>query len=147
MEPRHKTTEADDRRWTLSAQQEAAADLLAAGSNLTDLAVKIGVSRQTASEWANRNPAFQAAVNRRRQELWDVMTDRLRSLQPKALDVLEKAFGEGNLRAALEVLKATGMYGMQKPDGPTDPQDAETAAEERERVRQDRALMASLFKR
>jgi transposase-like protein len=140
-------TEADDRQWNLSVQQQSAADLLAVGSTVTNVAEQLGVSRQTVSAWLNQHPAFQAALNHRRQELWDGMTDRLRSLQPKALDVLENALATGNLKAAVEILKATGMYGLQKPDGPTDPRDAKTAAAEKERVRQDRELMASLLKR
>jgi transposase-like protein len=138
-------TEADDRRWNLSVQQQTAADLLALGNNVTRVAEQVGVARQTVSEWLNQNPAFEAAVNQRRQENWDNASNRLRSLLPNALDVLEQALKGGNIKAAIEVLKAAGLHGLQKPEGPTNPQDAESAAKEKERARQDRALFAGLL--
>jgi len=46
---------------------------------------------QTVSEWRNHHLGFQAALNSRRQELWDGMADTLRGLLPKALEVLERA--------------------------------------------------------
>jgi transposase-like protein len=138
-------TEADDRRWNLSVQQQTAADLLALGNNVTRVAEQVGVARQTVSEWLNQNPAFEAAVNQRRQENWDNASNRLRSLLPNALDVLEQALKGGNIKAAIEVLKAAGLHGLQKPEGPTNPQDAESAAKKKERARQDRALFAGLL--
>jgi transposase-like protein len=138
-------TEADDRQWNLSVQQQTAADLLALGNNVTRVAEQVGVARQTVSEWLNQNPAFEAAVNQRRQENWDNASNRLRSLLPNALDVLEQALKGGNIKAAIEVLKAAGLHGLQKPEGPTNPQDAESAAKKKERARQDRALFAGLL--
>ena len=135
VEVSNEPTEPDEcRRFAqhLSPQQEAAVDLLATGRNLTDVGRRVGVTRQTVSEWANRNPAFQAALKTRRQELWFGLADRLWGMRPKALDVLEWELDYGNLKAAVEVLKATGMYGLPKPDGPTDPQEAEAIPEEKE---------------
>ena len=145
MQRRQMTTENDDRRWNLSVQQQAAADLLAIGNNVTTVAEQVGVVRQTVSEWLNQNPAFQALINQRRQELWDSSCGRLRALLPNALDVLEQALKDGSVRAAIEVLKAAGLHGLQKPDGPTNVQDAESASKEKERARQDRALFAGLL--
>jgi hypothetical protein len=145
MGGRQIPTEADDRRWNLSAQQQAAADLLAVGKNVTTVAEQLGVARQTVSEWFNQNPAFEAAFNQRRQELWNNASNRLRALLPNALDVLEQALKSGSIRAAVEVLKAAGLHGLEKPEGATDAQDAESAAKEKERARQDRALFAGLL--
>jgi len=86
---RQKLTNPDTPDWTLTPQQEMAADLLASGKTVTDTAMAIEVTRQTMSEWRNHHPSFQAALNKRRQELWEGMTDTLRGLLPKALDVLE----------------------------------------------------------
>jgi hypothetical protein len=144
MEGRQKPTEADDQHWHLSVQQRTAADLLAVGNTVTAVAELVGVARQTVSEWHNQDPAFEAAVNRRRQELWENLSDRLRALLPNALDVLEQALKNGNVKAAVEVLKAAGMHGLQKPAGLVDPRDVESAAKEKERARQDRALFAGL---
>jgi transposase-like protein len=145
MAARQMPTEPDDRRWNLSVQQQAAADLLALGNNVTTVAEQVGVARQTVSEWLNQNRAFEAAVNQRRQELWDNATNRLRALLPDALEVLAQGLKGGSIKAAIEVLKAAGLHGLHKPEGPTNPQDAESAAKEKERARQDRALFAGLL--
>jgi hypothetical protein len=68
------------------------------------------VTRQTVCEWFNHHPGFQAALNSRRQELWEEMTDTLRGLLPKALDMLARELeGETPLPASMYVLKACGL--------------------------------------
>ena len=85
------------------------------------------------SEWLNHHPGFQAALNRRRQELWVGMTDTLRGLLPKALEVLKSELeSETPLPAAIHVLKACGLYGgIPVPQGPTEVEDAEIAQRRR----------------
>ena len=140
---RHKPTNPDTPDWTLTPQQETAVDLLASGKTLTDTAIAIDVTRQTVSEWLNYHPGFQAALNRRRQELWAGMTDTLRGLLPKALEVLKcELEGEQPLPAAVHVLKACGLYGMLPPRGPAEVEDAALAEQERQSERR-AALMAA----
>jgi hypothetical protein len=142
---RHKPTHPDTVDWTLSPQQETAVDLLASGKTVTDTAAAIEVTRQTVSEWLNHHPGFQAALNSRRQELWEGMTDTLRGLLPKALDVLKRELeGESSLPAAVHVLKACGLYGMLPPRGPTGVEDAVLAEQQRQGERRRVALMAAL---
>ena len=119
---RQKPTNPDTPDWTLTPQQETAVDLLASGKTVTDTAAAIEVTRQTVSEWLNHHPGFQAALNRRRQELWSDMVDGLRALTPKALAVLARELdGGAPLAAAIHVLKATGLYGgIVAPSGPTE---------------------------
>jgi CRP-like cAMP-binding protein len=101
---RRKPTEPDTPNWTLSPQQETAVTLLASGKTITDTAIAVEVTRQTVSEWVNHHPGFQAAVNARRQELWDGMVDTLRGLLPKALDVLARELeGDTPLPTAVHV--------------------------------------------
>jgi hypothetical protein len=141
---RQNTTNGDNsERWVLSPQQETAIDLLAVGKTVTQVSAEVGVARQTVSEWLNHQPGFQAAFNQRRQELWDAVSDRLRSLLPKALDVLDQAIDRGDLKAALEILKSA-MHRLQRPEGPTSAEEAHVAAKESENARQRRALIASL---
>jgi hypothetical protein len=129
---RHKPTHPDNPDWTLTPQQETAVDLLASGKTITDTASAVEVTRQTVSEWLNHHPGFQAALNSRRQELWVGMTDALRGLLPKALEVLKGALeGEAPLPAAVHVLKACGLYGMPAPQGPTDVEDVVIAQRRR----------------
>jgi len=47
----------------LTATQEQALLLLASGETVTRTAEAAGVSRQTCSEWVNRDPDFIAALN------------------------------------------------------------------------------------
>jgi hypothetical protein len=139
MDERRKPTNGDAGKWELTPQQATAVDLLAAGRTVTETAEAVGVVRQTVSEWLNQQDGFRAAVNQRRHELWTAVTDRLRSLVPKALDVLEEGLTAGNVQAALGLLKAAGLYGLAAPSGPTTPE-----AIEAERVRSEKlaAFMA-----
>jgi hypothetical protein len=131
---RRKPTECDTESDTLSLspKQLIAVDLLATGVSVTAAAEACEISRQTASEWANHNHAFKAAVNRRRQELWAESVDRARALVPKALDVLAGELdGEKRLTAAIHIVKAVGMYGLPSPSGPIDPMEFEVQEKER----------------
>src|SRR5215813_1469140 len=101
---RQKPTHPDTRDWSLSPQQETAVDLLASGKTVTATAEALEVTRQTVSEWLQHHPGFQAALNRRKQELWTGMTDTLRGLLPKAIEVLKNELeGETPLPAAIHV--------------------------------------------
>jgi hypothetical protein len=143
---RQKPTNPDTSDWTLTPQQETAVDLLASGKTVTDTATAVEVTRQTVSEWLNHHLGFQAALNRRRQELWAGMTDALRGLLPKALEVLKGELeGEAPLPAAVHVLKACGLYGNVSPLGPTEVEDALLAEQERQSERRRKALFAASF--
>jgi hypothetical protein len=113
----------------VTPQQLTAVDLLVSGKTLTETAAALGVGRPAVSDWVNHHPGFQAALNSRRQELWDGMIDTLRGLLPQALDVLKKELeGETPLPAAIQVLKSCGIYGaVGRPTGPTTPEEAEQA--------------------
>ncbi len=130
---RRRPTNGDASKGELTPQQAAAVDLLAAGHTVTETAEAVGVVRQTVSEWLHQHDGFRAAVNQRRQELWAAVTDRLRSLVPKALDVLEEGLTSGSVQAALGLLKASGLHGLAAPSGPTTPEGiaAERASAER----------------
>jgi hypothetical protein len=109
----------------LSEQQQTAVDLIVSGRNLQEAADQIGVARATVSGWKNHDPAFQAALNKRRQEAWGEMVDGLRALVPEAVAVLREALLDGpeRLAAAVHVLKAAGLYGGGAlPPGSTDPE-------------------------
>src|SRR5262249_30200662 len=121
-------------------------DLLASGKTVTDTAAAIEVTRQTVSEWLHHHPGFEAALNRRRQELWVGMTDALRGLLPKALEVLKGELeGEAPLPAAVHVLKACGLYGLLPPRGPTEVEDAVHAEQQRQGEQRRAALLAAAW--
>ena len=128
--------------WALSSEQEKAAVLLAKGKTIAETAESVEVSEHTVRSWRWEHPGVQAAVNSRRQEDWAVVTDRLRALVPKALEVLEQELeGEAPLAAALHILKACGLYGLRATgmwDGLTDPEDIaiEQAVQQQSRTRE-----------
>lgn len=113
----------------LSAQQLTAVDMLATGASITATSEAVSMTRQTVSEWANRDARFRAALNRRRAELWMEQRDRVRALLPKAVERIERAFeaDDGDsLRAALQLLKLAGLGELYE----TGATDADTVARE-----------------
>ena len=141
---RRNPTKPDTPDWTLTPQQETAVDLLASGKTVTDTAAAVEVTRQTVSEWLNHHAGFQAALNRRRQELWAGMTDALRNLLPQAVEVLKHELeGEARLQAAVHIFRCCGLYnGIPAPQGPTEPEDADIAMRRRNYDRMLAALAA-----
>jgi predicted transcriptional regulator len=122
MAARQKATNSDTSDWTLTPQQDTAVDLLAAGHNVTATAAVLGVGRQAVSGWLHHHAGFQAALNQRKQELWQELTAALRALAPRAVAVLEQELErENRLQASVHILRACGVYGMVPPAGPTDP--------------------------
>jgi hypothetical protein len=117
---RRNMTDPDDRR-ALSETQLTAIELLVAGRNLTAAAEALGVARQTVSAWVNKDAEFRAALNRRRQELRAELHDHLRALAPAAAEALEQELrGPNRLQAAVHLLRAAGLYGGPRAEGPTE---------------------------
>jgi hypothetical protein len=108
----------------LTLPQQSAIDLLAIGKTDTETAEVLGLSRVTVSKWRLYDPTFQAALNRRRAEVWGAGCDRLRALVPKALDALADELDNRNnpncLKAAVEVLKLAQLPSKAAGIGSTD---------------------------
>lgn len=139
-----RKTEVSTSDWTLTAEQETAADMLASGQTVADVAEAVNVSVQTVREWY-RQPWIRATINSRREEMWEAPGFRMRSLLPKALKVLEAELeGEKRLEAAIHVVKSCGLYGKQLYIGQTEAVDAYIAAEEKKEKLQFRALAAGV---
>jgi len=115
---------ADKTRHALSIEQLNAVDLLVTGKSDREVAEVVGVSRQTVCGWRLYDPYFQAELNKRRKEVWGASVDRLRSLLPKALEVLERELegGDNSLRAALRVLEMANFASLTQHVGSEDPQ-------------------------
>src|SRR5262245_53469627 len=75
----------------LTMPQLSAIDVLVTGKTDKETAELLNLSRTCVTKWRLYDPVFQAALNRRRAEVWGSGIDRLRSLIPKALDVLAEA--------------------------------------------------------
>lgn len=119
---RQKQTDQDTYE-NLTPQQIRAIELLMAGGNVSDVAKELGIARQTVSKWLNQDAHFQAELNTRRYELWNGLTDRLRGLLPKALEVVENELQNSDdarlrMQAALSILKLASVE--MPPTGKTD---------------------------
>jgi hypothetical protein len=123
----------------LTMPQLDAIDLLAAGKTDKDTAQQLGLSRACVTKWCLYDPVFQAALNRRRAEVWSAGIDRLRSLIPKALDALadelENRDSPNRLKAASEILRLARLPADALKTGPTDPEEIVHQVVERRRKR------------
>jgi hypothetical protein len=109
----------------LTLAQQNAVDLLAAGKSDSEAAATLGLSRPTVSKWRLYCPTFQAALHARRAEIWGAAGDRLRSLVPKALDVLADILGASKdestrSRVALQILHLSQLSPAAAQIGSTD---------------------------
>ena len=92
----------------LTQRQQKAAELLAAGKTKNTVAEEVGISRQQLWEWG-KNVFFRSAVSRIHSDLWGENKQRLRGLGGKAVDVIATELDNGNLKAAVELLKLIGL--------------------------------------
>ena len=61
------------------------------------------------------NDSNASQLNRQRRLIWGCSHDRLRALASRAVDTLDAALQNGDARAAVEMLKAVGLYGRFSP--------------------------------
>jgi hypothetical protein len=106
----------------LTHEMESSIDLLLTGKSDREVAELVGVSRWTVQGWRTSHPLFAATLAQRREEIFGVAVNRLRSLLTKALDNIAGAIEEGDVRNSFELLKATGVHGFCPPTGETDVQ-------------------------
>jgi len=133
----------------LTQQQYNALDLLIAGRSDREAAEQVGVERETVTRWRLYNPAFQAGLNRRREEIWGSCIDRMRSLLLKALEATEEVLADGGnpsrAKVALELVKAAVLHSQSgssfKVSGPQEP---ELIVDEIARRREKESLLIDL---
>jgi transposase-like protein len=141
-----KSDEKEERN--LSPKQELAADLLAAGETISGAAEKVGVARQTLSEWFNHSQEFRIAIESRRAEVWQTMTNKLRALVPKAIEALEQELsGVNRMRAAAQILKLAGLHNAPTPLAPEDVQDLKYGRSMREAFNSVKPIADALSRR
>ena len=136
------STEREERE-TLTPQQIAALERLLAGETVTATAEAVGIDRSTLHRWLREDYVFQARLNQAKRELADATRARLLRVADKAAEAVGNAVDQGNLNAALAVLKGLGaLSGMAVTPGPEDPEVlrkwAEQAQEEAELMKAER---------
>lgn len=104
------------------ARWQRAIQLLLAGTSVTQTAKDVGVDDRTLRRW-RVNPHFQAEFNRQHVQMYESAQLRLQGMTHKAIDVMAKALNDGNLRAAIELLKIVGFKSDSvRLDTETDPE-------------------------
>lgn len=131
----------------LNDKQLNAINLIISGKTDTEVAEKIGVSRETVNQWKNKNHDFIAELNKIRNSIQKTIKDRQTAIVLKAYEVLEKHIDkqleseEVDVKTALEVIK---MHSHLQPyrDQETDPN---TLAVEEERDKALSDMLNGLF--
>jgi len=105
----------------LSPTQIHAIELIVSGKSVTETASLIDRSRSVMYLW-QKDPHFVAELNRQRNDLHNSAQSRLLALSRAALDVVEQRLAQGDLRAALGLLKLSGLQADETEYPlPTDP--------------------------
>lgn len=94
--------------YELSEKQNLALVELFKGSTDEQAAKVAGVSRQTVNEWKNHCPAFIAAVQNHRAQIWEDTINPLREALLLSMKALRDSIEAGNLPLALELLEKAG---------------------------------------
>jgi hypothetical protein len=92
----------------ISARKQAAIEMILTGATDTAVAEALMVTRKTIYRWRVEDTQFRAHLDRRRRELFDNASDRLRNLLGSALDRLTRQvndpYASTSLRAARTLL-------------------------------------------
>ena len=104
------------RQQFLRVQQQRALSMLMSGSSVADIASTLNVGRSTIYYWMRHDPPFVAAVQAWRDRARQEVADELLRMTNTALRIVQNAAVEGNLSAALAILKSQGV--LNAPDKP-----------------------------
>ncbi len=98
----------------LSPAQIAALDAILSGKTARDAAAAAGISRSTLYNWLGKDFRFQAALNRGRRDLRQAVACRADQLAADATECVARAVREGDVKAALEILKRANIFTASK---------------------------------
>lgn len=109
----------------LSARQQAAVELLAAGKTDKQAAETLNLPSTSIAKWRRYDPVFQAALNACRAEVWQASIARLLSMIPQALDTLAEELKRPDnpqrCKLALDILRLAKLPDI-APQGHVDPE-------------------------
>jgi predicted transcriptional regulator len=90
---------------TINGKQEKALELVLRGLNDVEVAKKIGVTRQTVSNWRHYNTVFIETLSDERKLLREKHQDRINGLVEKAIDVMTNALDDEDPKIRLQAVK------------------------------------------
>ena len=95
--------------------QQQAITLMLSGSNLTDVAKSVQISRMTIHNWLRHDAAFIAAYNAWRFDVARSARARLMGLAEPAVKAIQQALEAGDAHLALRLLKDLGILSPEPP--------------------------------
>lgn len=104
----HQSSTPDGASKGLNPRQLVVLEQLLAGASVTKAAEAAGVDRTTVHRWLREDWAFQAAHHRAQRDLRRAVEARLPHLVEAAVETVQAAVRDGDVRAALAVLKGLG---------------------------------------
>ena len=139
-------TGGENERADLPPQQTLVLAALLTGATITAAAEVAEVDRTTVHRWLREDFAFQAVLNAAQRDLRREVASRLDHVVQAAVETISAAVESGDVRAALAVLRGTGVLAGDRPRiGPEDPdevaQEAEVSKMERDAQRAQRRMM------
>jgi len=119
---------------TLSPRQMSAILLLLQGMSDSDVAGRLGMTRQTIFRWRTKGEAFRQELDAQRRQLWQRASDRLGAMMAPALNVLERqltsAESMGNARIATYISGTILRLALRhSPPAPPTPEETARSAE------------------
>jgi transposase-like protein len=141
--PRKETPKKDpvDPTIDLTDSQLSALGALAGGATISKAAETSGVHRSTVYRWLDADPVFMAELNRLRRERVEEQRANVRGLVETAFETVRKLLEDPTapaavrLKAAMEILRETGVMEGDAPIGSTDPEEIMTSIKQRESTR------------
>ncbi len=130
----------------LSPNQVTALEGLLAGKTAAEAAAAAGVGRTTIYKWLRIDFAFQAALNRGRRDLQQAVSYRVEQLAADAAECVARAVREGNVKAAMEILKRLNVLAPREI-GSDDELLLEIEHEEQLERRADQVTLAGLHRK
>jgi len=88
----------------LSDQQRQCIGMMLQGMAQVDIACELDIAQETISRW-KQSPSFLAVLNQGRLDSYQAVTERLRSLATKAVDVLAEELASDHRPARVEAAK------------------------------------------
>ena len=95
----------DEIEATIDGKQEKALELVLRGMNDVEVARKIGVTRQTISNWRHRDTVFIDTLAEQRRVLREEHQDSINRLVEKAIEVLKTAMEDEDPKTRLQAAK------------------------------------------
>lgn len=96
-------------RARITKQQQIALNCLWAGQSVTEAAEAANIDRSTVYRWLREDYDFRAANNRGQREVQLAVPNLITGIIEPAIQVVRAAIQQGDVRAALAVLKGAGL--------------------------------------